>query len=182
MIQLMMRSDHGHSPRGAEGDIILAVATLELERIFEGFKSSGGEVIPLLQRLQREYGYLPAEALEEVARFTRTPPSRVYGVATFYAQFRLTPSGRHLVQVCQGTACHVRGGKGILETVARELDIEPDGTTEDREFTLEVVRCIGCCSLAPVMVIDGEATGRLTPSKTLRTLRRHYEGERVERS
>jgi len=152
------------------------VAALELERIFEGFKGSGREVIPLLQRLQREYGYLPEEALEEVAHFTRTPPSKVYGVATFYAQFHLTPQGRHRVQVCRGTACHVKGSRDILQALERELGVGAGGTTEDLRFTLEVVRCIGCCSLAPVMVLDGEAHGRLTPSKAILAFRRRYEG------
>lgn len=150
----------------------------ELERIFSTYEGQQREVIPLLQAIQREIGYLPEEALRAVARFTRTPESHVYGVATFYAQFHLVPRGRRLVQVCQGTACHVRGGRRVLEALERELDLRPGETREDLEFTLEVVRCIGCCSLAPVMALNGKAYGRLSSTQAVQTLWRRYEGDR----
>lgn len=145
-----------------------------LDGIIERYGDEQGILISVLQDVQEEFGYLPEAALITVARKLRIPPSRIYGIVTFYSQFHLTPRGRHIIKACQGTACHVRGGKGILEVLERELDLRPGETTEDLEFTLEIVRCIGCCSLAPVMVLDGKTYGRLTREKTLRTLRRHY--------
>jgi len=128
-------------------------------------------LIPVLQELQRELGWLPRETLTAVAERLGVPPSRVYGVATFYSQFSLKPRGKHLVQLCQGTACHVQGGKGILEALMRELDLKPGIPSKDRRISLEVVRCVGCCSLAPVMVVDGVAYGRLTPERAVEILR-----------
>jgi len=145
-----------------------------VERHRAGEDGGRGALISVLQGVQKEFGYLPERALDLIARELKLPPSRVYGVATFYAQFYLTPRGRHTIRICQGTACHVKGGKGILEAVERELDLEPGRTTEDLEFTLEIVRCIGCCSLAPVMVLDGKAFGQLTRERALRILRRYY--------
>lgn len=143
--------------------------------ILAGFEGKPGELIPALQAIQREYGHLPPGSLEAAAERLGVPLSRVYGVATFYAQFRLQKRGRHLVQVCQGTACHVRGGAAVLEALERELGLMP-GEGNGR-WSLEVVRCVGCCSLAPVMVVDGKAYGRLTPSKALEILRGLDEGE-----
>ncbi|MFN3346251.1 MAG: NAD(P)H-dependent oxidoreductase subunit E [Candidatus Bipolaricaulaceae bacterium] len=117
-------------------------------------------LIPVLQKIQGELGYLPAPALEAVARTLKIPLSRVYGVATFYAQFRLIKSGEHLVQVCCGTACHVRGAVGIKEALVREFG-------QNGRVSLEEVRCVGCCSLAPVMVVDGKTFGRLDPKKAV---------------
>lgn len=118
------------------------------------------DLIPVLQKIQGELGYLPPAALEEVAQTLKIPLSRVYGVATFYAQFRLIKPGEHLVQVCRGTACHVRGADGIKEALAREFG-------QDGRISLEEVRCVGCCSLAPVIVVDGKAFGRLDPQKAI---------------
>ena len=119
-------------------------------------------VIPLLQAVQDREGYLSQESLAQVARHARTPLSRVYAVATFYSQFRLDRPGKHLIRVCQGTACHVLGATEILDQLKERLEVGEGGTTADGEFTLETVRCLGCCSLAPAMMIDQRTYGRLT--------------------
>ena len=120
------------------------------------------ELIPILQDAQDVLGYLPREALAEIARFLNLPESTVYGVVTFYAQFYLTRQGKHKIKICQGTACHVRGGKRIMEAVKKKLGIGPGETTEDYRFSLERVACFGSCALAPVMVVDGKVHGRMT--------------------
>jgi NADH-quinone oxidoreductase subunit E len=119
-------------------------------------------VIQLLQAVQERFGYISERQLEEVAEYTETPVSAVYGVATFYAQFRLHPPGRHLIRVCQGTACHVLGAGEVLATLQEELGICEGETTGDGLFTLESVRCLGCCSLAPAIMIDETTHGRVT--------------------
>lgn len=124
-----------------------------------------GHVIPLLQAIQTEYGYLPREVIVEVAARTRIPPSRLFGVATFYAQFHLEEHGRHSVRVCKGTACHVRGRQAIQEAINDELGIEPGETTEDRRFTLETVACLGTCFLAPVVMVDHDYYGTVNAGK-----------------
>ena len=124
-----------------------------------------GAIIPLLQRLQDVYGYLPQTVVLEVARRTGLPSSRVYGVATFYAQFRLKPGGRHTVRCCRGTACHVRGGKKVLNAVKSELCIDDGETTEDMKFSLETVACLGTCFLAPVIMVNNDYFGSMTPGR-----------------
>ncbi len=124
-----------------------------------------GHVIPLLQAIQLEYGYLPSEVLIEVAERTRIPASHLYGVATFYSQFHLTEHGRHTVRVCKGTACHVRGRQIIQEAVDEELGITPGQTTDDERFTLETVACVGTCFLAPVVMVDHDYYGTVNPDK-----------------
>lgn len=124
-----------------------------------------GKLIPLLQKAQDKWGYLPEEALREVARSLRLPESHVFGVATFYAQFRLTPVGRQRVMVCRGTACHVRGGARVLTTVKKELGLREGETAADLSYTLETVACIGACALAPCLVVNDQVHGRLTPQK-----------------
>jgi NADH-quinone oxidoreductase subunit E len=126
-----------------------------------------GDLIPLLQLAQRRIGYLPEEALLEIARTTRVPAATVFGVATFYAQFRLSPQGKHTIRVCTGTACHVRGSNRILKDVKSRLGVETDGTTDDRMFSLETVSCFGACALAPVVVVDASVNGRMGPSRAL---------------
>jgi NADH-quinone oxidoreductase subunit E len=126
---------------------------------------SAGDLIPILQRLQNHYGYLPEAVVAEVSRVTGIPRSRVYGVITFYAQFSTTPAGRHKVCVCQGTACHVRGGHAVLRAVESELGIKAGDTSDDLAYTLETVACLGACSLAPVMTVDSRYFGRLTGVK-----------------
>lgn len=142
----------------------------ELSEVLDSYKGEKGAVIPILQKVQEKLGYLSEEAVKEVAHFLRTSESVIYGVATFYAQFRFTRPGEHQLKVCLGTACHVRGGELILDTVQRELGVEPGGTTSDYKFSLERVACFGCCALAPVAVIDKTVHSRMTPSKVKQLL------------
>ncbi len=132
---------------------------------------SSSDIIPLLQRLQDSYGYLPREVVLAVCEQTGLPASRVFGVATFYGQFHLEPHGRHTVRVCRGTACHVRGGKKVLDAVKRTLAIDDGETSEDMEFSLETVACLGACALSPVMVVDGTYYGKMTPRRAQDVLR-----------
>lgn len=130
------------------------------------WKGKKGGIIPILQGVQHAFGYLPNEAMEVVSQETKVSLAELYGVATFYAQFHLSPRGRHIIRVCRGTACHVRGSLGILERVISELGLEEGQiTTPDLRFTLEPVACIGACGLAPVIMIDDETHGRLTKDK-----------------
>ena len=123
-------------------------------------------LIPILQALQEHFRYLPEEALWHVAHTTEIKPATLWGVATFYDQFRHKPVGKHIVHVCHGTACHVAGAEQIRQELRRHLAIPADGDTDSRRlFTLDDVACVGCCSLAPVMVIEDEAAGRLTPAR-----------------
>ena len=131
---------------------------------------SGSDLIPVLQRLQNHFGYLPEPVVLELARVTGIPASRVFGVITFYAQFSTVPAGRHKVCVCQGTACHVRGARGVLRAVENELGIKAGETSDDLEYTLETVACLGACSLAPVMTVDGQYYGKLTGLKVTAAL------------
>ncbi len=119
------------------------------------------ELVPILQEVQAELGYLPEKALVLIAAFTGIPESEVFAIATFYAQFRLTPAGRNRVMVCRGTACHVKGAPQILEEIEKRLGIKESETTPDLEYTLESVACIGACGLAPCMVINEKVHGRL---------------------
>ncbi len=132
-----------------------------------------GMLIPLLQAAQDSYGYVPPLAIEQIAEATRIPASEVFGVITFYKQFRLRPLGRHIIRVCKGTACHVLGAEMIAQTVGEELGIPRDETSDDGTFTFLEVACLGCCSLAPVVMIDDQAFGRLTPQKLRGVLRRY---------
>ena len=134
-----------------------------LKAILSSYQGNKNELIPILQQVQAEFGYLPEEEMLEVAKFIHVPESRVYAVGSFYGQFRFTPVGKNRVMVCRGTACHVRGASRILEEVKRRLGIHEGETTEDLEFTLETVACIGCCALAPCITINTEVYGRLTP-------------------
>ena len=126
-----------------------------------------GDLIAILQEVQAGFGYLPEETMQRVAQFIGVSESQVYGVATFYGQFRLTPGGRNTIRVCLGTACHVQGGAQILAAVESELGVAPGGTTPDGAFSLETVACLGACALAPNMTINGEMCGRLTPEKVV---------------
>lgn len=137
----------------------------KLAEVLAPFRGKKGVTIAVLQKVQEELGYLPREAVEEIGRALRISPSEIYGVITFYAQFRTTPRGRHIVRVCRGTACHVRGGGAVLDQVKRELGIEENESTPDLEYTLETVACIGACALAPAMVIDEDTFGQMTPGK-----------------
>jgi NADH-quinone oxidoreductase subunit E len=138
---------------------------------------SSGDIIPLLQKLQSAYGYLPREVVLEVCERTGLPASRVFGVTTFYEQFHLERRGRHLVRCCRGTACHVRGGRKVLDAVAKTLGIEDGETTKDYLVSLETVACLGACALSPVMVVDGKYYGKMTPRRAEEVLRRLIEEE-----
>lgn len=139
----------------------LSLDLSRLARVIEQFKGKKGALIPILQRTQDLYGYLPKEALHFIARQTRIPLSQIHGVATFYAQFHLTRRGRNLVRVCDGTACHVRGAGRSLEALEHAAGITPGQTTPDYQLTLEVVYCLGSCGLAPVALINDKVCGRL---------------------
>ena len=130
-----------------------------------------GNLIALLQRAQKEYGYLPEAVVKAIAARSGVPPARIYGIITFYAQFSTEPSGRHKLCVCHGTACHVAGASRITEALAQELGVEDGGTTPDMEFTLDSVACMGACSQAPVMRVDEDTYGNLGADQTRRIAR-----------
>lgn len=131
----------------------------------ERFGKDRGSLIPILQMIQKKLAYLPPEAIRMAAEHLKIAPCEVYGVATFYNQFRFNPPGRHPIKVCLGTACYVRGGDIILENFERKLGIEAGATTPDGEFSIERVACVGCCALAPVAVVDETVQGHMAPSK-----------------
>lgn len=136
-----------------------------VEEVLADYKGQRGELVKILQEVQTKLGYLPEKAMLRIARFTRVPESHVFGVASFYSQFRFTPLGRKRVMVCQGTACHVRGAPKMLEEIQRHLGIKPGETTTDHEHSLDTVACIGACALAPTMMINKETHGKLTRAK-----------------
>jgi len=142
----------------------------KVRAVMEKFPPERSNLIPLLQALQERFGWLPQDTLAAVADYLRLPASVVYGVATFYAQFYLTRQGKNRIKVCQGTACHVRGGKAIMDTVKKRLGIAPGQTTSDYKFSLERVACLGSCALAPVMVANGKVHGRSTIQKAEKIL------------
>lgn len=138
----------------------------ELAEVLAPYQGQRGATIPVLQKAQQEIGYLPEDVISEIAEFLGMTKNEVYGVATFYAQFRFERQGEHTVKCCQGTACYVQGGRRILDAVVNELGLtEGKSTTEDYKFSLEKVACFGSCALAPVMVVDKTVYGRLTPAK-----------------
>jgi len=132
------------------------LATIEQE-----FKGEHADLIPVLQKIQSVYGYLPQDAVRRISLWLKISENEVYGVATFYAQFRFTPPGKHRLKVCLGTACHVKGGEQMLEAVKHLFEIKPGETTADGKYDLERVACLGCCALAPVVVINNEVHGRM---------------------
>ena len=137
-------------------------AAERLQTVLSAHEPRKDQIIPILQSVQKEFGYLTEQSLVGVARHTRVPEAHVYGVASFYSQFRFTPVGRRSVMVCRGTACHVKGASKLLEEIETRLSIQEGETTPDLEYTLETVACIGCCALAPCMMINAEVHGRLT--------------------
>jgi len=142
----------------------------QLDDILSQYNGESGDLIPVLQEVQELFGYLPGEAMQGIAKFLRLPESNVFGVATFYAQFKFTPTGKRIVKVCRGTACHVRGGERILSEVEKQLGIKPGETTDDLEYSLETIACFGSCALAPVVVIDKIVYGRVTIKKAAEIL------------
>ena len=146
------------------------------DEVMNGYTGEKSQLIPLLQKLQDAYGYLPEDVIKRLAEKTDIFVSQIMGVVTFYSQFRLQPVGKNIIKICFGTACHVIGAENIADAICRELGIERGpkawgGTTEDRLFTVESVACIGCCSLAPVIMINDETHGRLTPDTARSTIR-----------
>ncbi|MFH1662608.1 MAG: NADH-quinone oxidoreductase subunit NuoE [Chloroflexota bacterium] len=152
----------------------------QIESILLNFNQDRSNLIPILQQVQHKFGYLSEEAMQAIADFLHLSNSTVYSVSTFYTHFKLTPSGRKVVRVCQGTACHVRGGAHLLRGIERRLGIKPGETTADREYSLETVACVGACALAPVMIINDEVYGRMTTTdagKALGNCRANKEAE-----
>lgn len=136
-----------------------------LQQIRQRFTGRQQEVITILQMVQNAVGYIPIEALQQVADFTRMPEAAVYGIATFYERFRLSPVGRHVVKVCRGTACHVKGADKILHEIEHRYKLSPGQTSKDRMFTLETVACFGSCAIAPVVVVDDKVSADMDPDK-----------------
>jgi NADH-quinone oxidoreductase subunit E len=143
-----------------------------LNAILASYQGKQEELIPILQQVQSAFGYLPPEPLLAVSRFTGVPESRVYGVATFYAQFRFTPIGRQHILVCRGTSCHVRGAPRILAEIERQLGVKEGETTPDLEYSLETVACIGACGLSPCLTINKQVEAKTTPKKVAQLLRK----------
>ena len=137
----------------------------DLKKIIKRYRKKNGTLIPLLQDIQAVYGYVPKESIELISGEFSIYPVEIYGILTFYTQFYLTPRGRHTIKVCQGTACHVMGGKEILDYLADKLGIGEGETTKDNMFSLERVACLGCCGMAPVVMIDDDFHGRCTVQK-----------------
>ncbi|NOQ24440.1 MAG: NADH-quinone oxidoreductase subunit NuoE [Bacteroidales bacterium] len=142
-----------------------------IDPLIEKYKGKKGNMIPILQGTQNVFGYLPAESFMKISELTGLKLSEMYGVATFYTQFRLNPVGKHIVKVCHGTACHVQNATAISEAVEDALGIKDGETTEDRLFTLESVACLGCCSLAPVMMIGDETYAKLTGNQAVKIVK-----------
>ncbi len=156
--------------RSTAGEPVLTNIKEQLDDILSRYSKDRENLIPLLQEVQERFGYLPEEAMELVADFLKLSNSTIYAVSTFYSQFKFTPTGKRLVKICRGTACHVRGGAQVLREVEKQLGIKPGETTDDLEYTLEMIACFGSCALAPVMVIDNTVYGRMTTTKVGPTL------------
>ncbi len=148
----------------------------ELSQLLASYRGKRGATISALQRVQEKLGYLPEAAISEIARLLGLSENEVYGVATFYAQFRFVRQGEHVVRVCSGTACHVRGSPHIVEAMEEELGINCGGTTKDHNFSLERIACFGACALAPVMVVDKTIYGKMTTT-TARQILVKYQGK-----
>ncbi len=141
-----------------------------INEIVTRYEGDLGMLIPMMQDLQTEYGYLPAEKLRTLSKLLKLPLTRLYGVATFYTSFRLAPKGRHEVTLCMGTVCYLKGANKILEAICEEFQLEAGGTTSDRLFTLQPVNCVGACALAPLMLVDGKYYNDMTPDSALEVI------------
>jgi NADH-quinone oxidoreductase subunit E len=148
-----------------------------IDPIISRYRNVKGNMIPLLQKTQETYGYIPRTAFEKLSRETDLKLSDMYGVASFYAQFRMHPVGKHIIKVCHGTACHVQNATAITDALVEELKVKDGETTLDRLFTLESVACLGCCSLAPVMMIGDDTFGKLTGKAACDVIRKIREKE-----
>jgi NADH-quinone oxidoreductase subunit E len=153
--------------------------SVDIQPLLERYPAAEGQgaLMGLLQDIQEEHGYLPEEALEKVSRHLNVPLSHIFGVVSFYAQFSLQPRGRHIIKLCMGTACHIRGGRQVREEIQSYLGVADRQTTPDRLFSLEVVRCLGTCFLAPVMMIGAKYYGMLTPAKVRKILKSYQDGK-----
>jgi len=160
-----------------EQKIISHAVRDEAKDIVQRIGSSREQVIPLLQEIQLRHSYLSEDLVEAVAEEIDVPVADMYGVATFYSQFRFTPMGKHQIKLCKGTACHVQGADVLFSSLREELLLEDEGTTDDMEFTLETVACLGCCSLAPVMMVDGKVYGKLTSAKVKKIIKGYRDGK-----
>jgi len=149
----------------------------KIKAILERYPENRGSLIPVLQDIQEDFGYLSEETVEELARLMDISANEIYGVATFYTQFRFNPPGQHSIQSCQGTACHVRGGQQILKELEQRLGITAGQTTADGRFDLERLACLGCCALAPVVAVDGKVHARMT-AKKIPSLLSQYPGKK----
>jgi len=146
----------------------------QIQRIIDGNRGKAGALIRVLEQVQGLVGYLPPPALKIISRGLKVQLSEIYGIVSFYHFFNMVPRGKYTVQVCMGTACYVKGGPRILEALKKEYELEPEGTTSDRKFSLETVRCLGACALAPVMTVAGDVHKKVKPTK-VRELLSHYE-------
>ncbi len=146
------------------------ITEVPLNEILSSYQGKEEELIPILQQIQQVFGYLPELVMKKIAKFLKLPESTVFGVSTFYAQFKLVPSGRNIIKVCRGTACHVRGAAGIIGEVEKQLGIKTGESTADLEYSLEAIACFGSCALAPVMVIGNRVYGRMSPTKVKEVL------------
>jgi NADH-quinone oxidoreductase subunit E len=152
-----------------------------IQQIIEEYGATESALIPILQKVQDEYRYLPEEILTFVATALDLPPATVYGVATFYAQFSLEPKGKHIIKCCDGTACHVRKNQTIINAINQRLGLAPDKkTTDDHRFTFEIVSCIGACALAPAVVIDGHVYGQTTAQAMVEAIDKIEEADKAE--
>ena len=145
----------------------------QIDEIIEEYKDAPGAVIPVLRMSQDVVGYLPPALIDYISTGLNIPKSDVYGVATFYALFSLTPKGRHKIRACLGTACYVKGIKEVMNRISKKFDVEEGGTTEDRRFSLEAVRCLGACGLAPVVVVDKDTYGGVKPDQVNEMLEKY---------
>ena len=143
------------------------------EKVIQGFKGEASDLIPVLQQIQKVDGYLSSEVIHRISRWLKVSENEVFGVATFYAQFRFSPPGEHHIKVCLGTACHVRGGEQLLDVIDRRLDIKPGETSADGKYDLERVACLGCCALAPVVAFDDKIISRVSVLRLHRILDEH---------
>lgn len=159
------------SPAGKEGQKKAEIDLGLLDPLIRRYRGLKGNMISLLQGAQDIYGYLPPEVFEKISAETGLLLNEMYGVATFYAQFRLEPVGRHIIRVCHGTACHVQNAGSITDALRDSLGVDDGGTTKDGMFTLETVACLGCCSLAPVMMIGGDTYGKLTGKVAVKVIK-----------
>ena len=142
------------------------------------YQGEMGALIPLLQSAQETYGYVPESAIDHISEIVGIPAADIYGVVTFYSQFRLKPMGKNIIKICDGTACHVNASTAIIKTIEEELQIDGDETTEDGLFTLQKVACLGCCSLSPVIMINDETHGKLTPKRVSQLLQEYRDKSR----